>query len=249
MSCFLLVLHSFSFLTHSSAALFPTENTTICLVFLRQELFFFGRDRTWHPGSGSTLWDYSSRQILIPATWTHGSLFWRTEAGGGWDSWFCTAHTQFAVCKAWGGAATFPRSQILLIGPLRGKTEGEGKQPWRTHWQMTLNCSNCSPVPQMYPLSSECLEILHWNDEHFGGSVHLTEQYLWQGEETEGRELCFHSINQIREYPTKQDTVKFPYNLHKEILVTGFFIHNSVKYVFYFKLILWLKENKQSILD
>lgn len=129
------------------------------------------------------------------------------------DSWFCTAHTLFAVCKAWGGAATFPRSQILLIGTLRGTTAGEGQQTWRTHSQMTLNCSNCSPVPQMYPLSSECLEILHWNDEHFGESVHLTEQYLWQGEEPEGRELCFCSINQIREYPTKKDTVKISLQL------------------------------------
>lgn len=42
----------------------------------------------------------------------------------------------------------------------------------------------------MCPLSSESLEILYWNDELFGESVHLTEQHLWQGEETEGR-VCY----------------------------------------------------------
>lgn len=101
-------------------------------------------------------------------------------------SWYCTAHTLFAVC----GAATFPRSQILPIGSLRGKTVDEGKQTWKTRLQMAFSCSNCSLVPQLYPLSSECLEILLWNSDHFGESVHLTEQYLWEGEEPEGRE-CY----------------------------------------------------------
>lgn len=60
----------------------------------------------------------------------------------------------------------------------------------------------------MYPLSSECLEILHWNDEQFGESVHLTEQYLWQGEEPEGRGcyvfvILTGSINPTKKKPSK----------------------------------------------
>lgn len=178
-----------------SCAVFPTENTTVCLVFLRKDLFFWQRQNM-----APSFWQHTHFGTFPAGTFLfllHELRAACSEEQEQWaavpspplrGSWFCTAHTLFAVCKAWGGAATFPRSQILLTGTLRGKTVGEGKQTWRTHSQMTFNCSNYSPVLLMYPLSSECLEILHWNDELFGESVHLTEQYLWQGEEPKGRQ-------------------------------------------------------------
>jgi len=181
---------------------FPAENTTVPFVLPRQALFS-GRDRTQHPGSGSTDSLRLSQLAHSYFCYVNSHLFVLKNQSGGWLCLHLLASVRRAHCLQCekheeGQQATRHSAQEpstchnSTLALWEEKTVGEEKQTWRTGSQVTFNqctASNCWPVPLIHPLSSGSLEIPHWHDGRFEESVHLPEQHLWQGEETEGKEF------------------------------------------------------------